>query len=334
MWESSSLASDGLAGGLGRPPRTASAAALHLVANDPASATAAENAALLAGADIVGRGDFAQTDAPLDPLLGFDVLLIEAAGAGPAALEKLLLWAEAASEAAPAGLVVCCETEQLDQVVSQVTAPDAQLLCNPTIADRVAALTIARQRRLHLYPGNTENEGDRLRRLSEEVARIADALNRLSVSGSSGKSEMRARFDHGPSAREGIHLEPGPIHSIDGEEPLPQASAIRAAIRTRRLREQFFDAELFADPAWDMLLDLTAAKLEKNSVSVSSLCIAAAVPPTTALRWITTMIDAGLFERQDDPNDRRRAYVALTDRGFDGMRGYIAATRRMGLHVF
>ncbi|MCC2977256.1 winged helix DNA-binding protein [Sphingomonas sp. PL-96] len=334
MLESSSLASDGLAGGLGRPPLSASAAALRIVANDPASATAAENAALLAGADIVGRSDFAQTDAPLDPLLRFDVLLIEATGAEPAALEALLLWAQSASQTAEAGLVVCCDTEQLDQVVSQVTAPGAQLLCDPTTADRVAALTIARQRRLPQFGGFTENEGDRLRRLSEEVARIADALNRLTVSGRAGKPEGRARFDPAPVTRDGIHLEPGPIPTDQGAEALPTPSAIRGVIRARRLREQFFDAELFADPAWDMLLDLTVARLEQASVSVSSLCIAAAVPPTTALRWITTMIEAGLFERQDDPHDRRRAYVALTDRGFEGMQGYVAAVRRMGLPLF
>jgi len=36
-----------------------------------------------------------------------------------------------------------------------------------------------------------------------------------------------------------------------------------------------------ADPAWDMLLDLTAARAESRAVSVSSLCIAAGVPTTT-----------------------------------------------------
>ncbi len=57
-------------------------------------------------------------------------------------------------------------------------------------------------------------------------------------------------------------------------------------IRQRQLRARFFDGELFADPAWDMLLDLTAARVEARRVSVTSLCIASGVPPTTALRWI------------------------------------------------
>ena len=105
----------------------------------------------------------------------------------------------------------------------------------------------------------------------------------------------------------------------------------RATIRARRMRDQFFEAGLFADPAWDMLLDLFAAHLEHARVSVSSLCIAAAVPPTTALRWITTMREAGLLDRHDDPFDRRRAYVGLTDAALSAMRRYCGALRRAGL---
>ncbi|RYD47218.1 MAG: hypothetical protein EOP60_17830, partial [Sphingomonadales bacterium] len=109
------------------------------------------------------------------------------------------------------------------------------------------------------------------------------------------------------------------------------AQEIRTVIRSRRLRAQFFQDELFADPAWDMLLDLFAAGLERRQVSVSSLCIAAAVPPTTALRWIGTMHDAGLFERHADPSDRRRAYIGLSAKGLEGMRAYVSAAKRAGL---
>ncbi|MCG2841596.1 hypothetical protein L6Q21_11445 [Sandaracinobacter sp. RS1-74] len=90
------------------------------------------------------------------------------------------------------------------------------------------------------------------------------------------------------------------------------AARIRAHIRARRLRERFFPAELFADPAWDMLLDLAAARLEERPVSVSSLCIAANVPTTTALRWIKNLSDTGLLSRSADPGDARRAFIALS----------------------
>nr|WP_277924321.1 winged helix DNA-binding protein [Sphingomonas sp. CROZ-RG-20F-R02-07] len=77
-----------------------------------------------------------------------------------------------------------------------------------------------------------------------------------------------------------------------------------------------------------MLLDLFAAELERAKVSVSSLCIAAAVAPTTALRWIARLTEAGLFERRPDPADRRRAFMALTPRASDGMRRYFAGVVR------
>ncbi|WP_448586505.1 hypothetical protein [Thermaurantiacus sp.] len=95
------------------------------------------------------------------------------------------------------------------------------------------------------------------------------------------------------------------------ERPV-DAPRIRAHIRARRLRERYFDPGLFADPAWDILLDLAAARLEGRLVSVSSLCIAAAVPTTTALRWIKNMVDLGLLLRTNDRNDARRTFVTLS----------------------
>jgi DNA-binding MarR family transcriptional regulator len=99
---------------------------------------------------------------------------------------------------------------------------------------------------------------------------------------------------------------------------------VRAIIRARRLRARYFDAELFADPAWDMLLDLVQAEIDQLRVPVSSLCIAAAVPATTALRWIKTMTDDGLFVRRADPHDGRRVFVEMSPDTSLAMRRYFA----------
>ena len=106
-----------------------------------------------------------------------------------------------------------------------------------------------------------------------------------------------------------------PRRFVPADRPLDRrrAKAIRQLLHQRRVRAQYFPADLFADPAWDMLLDLYAAKLEREPVSVSSLCIAAGVPTTTALRWIKMMTDAGLFVRKDDPRDGRRILIGLSD---------------------
>ena len=90
------------------------------------------------------------------------------------------------------------------------------------------------------------------------------------------------------------------------------------------MRLRYFDGSLFADPAWDILLDLAAARAERQQVSVTSLCIAAGVPATTALRWIGQMVEAGLLVRLSDPHDRRRAYIALADSTADAMARYCA----------
>ena len=106
--------------------------------------------------------------------------------------------------------------------------------------------------------------------------------------------------------------------------PLPDPRLVRRIIRQRQLRARFFDGDLFADPAWDMLLDLTAARAEHTRVSVTSLCIASGVPPTTALRWIGQLVDAGLFMRVEDDTDRRRAFIALTDKASDAIARFFA----------
>jgi len=61
-------------------------------------------------------------------------------------------------------------------------------------------------------------------------------------------------------------------------------------------------------------------------VAVSSLCIAAAVPPTTALRWIKTLTDLGMFVRASDPSDRRRVFIELSDEVAGAMQACLAAT--------
>jgi hypothetical protein len=97
-----------------------------------------------------------------------------------------------------------------------------------------------------------------------------------------------------------------------GGDSGPDAKFVRALIRQRQRRVAAFGADLFADPVWDMMLDLLAARLEGRPVSTSSLCIAAGVPSTTALRWIRLLTERGLFVRAPDPRDRRGVLIELS----------------------
>ena len=97
-----------------------------------------------------------------------------------------------------------------------------------------------------------------------------------------------------------------------------------AAIRQRDDRLQHFRPELFGDPAWDMLLDLFVARLRGELVCISSLCIAAKVPPTTALRWIGNMEAHGEILRRPDPTDRRRIHAFISDGAFEAVARILA----------
>lgn len=107
-----------------------------------------------------------------------------------------------------------------------------------------------------------------------------------------------------------------------GSEENSPSRVVRAVQTARLRREILFNSDLFADPAWDMLLDLYASHLEQVRVSVSSLCVAARVPATTALRWIARLEQDGLAVRANDPMDGRRNWIDLTGEGVDRMRRY------------
>ena len=217
--------------------------------------------------------------------------------------------------------VVAFEADALDTVAAVLMTPRVTLLCGPGPSDWATALALAAYR-ANAAPAGVREGGDdseRLRRMNEEVARIAALLAGL-------VEEPRASAGAVDDRRRGYGGEPPADAAVDPGE-------IRRVIRARRLRGQFFDVRLLEDPGWDMLLDLFAAELEQAQVSVSSLCIASGVAPTTALRWISRMVDAGLLVRNADAGDRRRAFMGLSGQASGAMRGYVAAARRAGLPI-
>lgn len=117
-------------------------------------------------------------------------------------------------------------------------------------------------------------------------------------------------------AGEGTEVSPRPCSPTS-----PQF--VRRVLAARAARRHFFNAELFSDPAWDILLELYALHCEQRRTSVSKLCIAAAVPATTALRWIEKLNADGLLTRHEDPLDGRRVWVSISERGAVAMAAYL-----------
>lgn len=106
-----------------------------------------------------------------------------------------------------------------------------------------------------------------------------------------------------------------------------KAGLAREIYAIRRQRASIFgDADLFGEPAWDILLDLYVAFAEDKKVSVSSACIGSASPPTTGLRWLGVLSEKGLIVREHDPADQRRVLVRLSDKGLAAMDAFLDGT--------
>jgi hypothetical protein len=231
-----------------------------------------------------------------------------------------------------------CETSlaALDRVAAAIPpAVRTEWLVEADTADRLMAVAALQSPRLMAVNDIARDDTmERIDRLQEEVARIARLLGDLTTPrGLPGTPKPYAAHGEAAGDYPGQLRSPPRDYAVAPRSFLPEdrvvdrqrAKGVRRMLRQRRMREQYFPADLFADPAWDLLLDLYAARLERQPVSVSSLCIAAAVPATTALRWIKTMTDAGLFLREADPDDGRRIFIALAEGAFEAMARYFEA---------
>lgn len=130
----------------------------------------------------------------------------------------------------------------------------------------------------------------------------------------------------------GAFFEEPPRQEDNGPARLTVALAWVAA---RKARNSVLDGALFADPAWDILLDLYICHAQGSRGTISDACLASGVPATTALRWIRILESRDLVLRERDPNDRRRTFLALSDEGVQKMEqaldGAAASDARLGL---
>lgn len=301
-----------------------------IICDGDADRAALEAMVEAAGARLLGAVGMPDALDRLDRIAAVRLLVVKA-GDGCQALARILPRIEHMAEMDGVASVVAVPHALLNDAFAALSAPQVQLLCDPAEAEIAAAIALAAQPapRVALHDIGRESEALRLQHLSEEVSRIARTLASLSGGGGSA-IPLVTQVEGLAEAGAGYGAEPAFDIPRAHSAPAVTARDIRDMLRLRRLRDQFFPGELFADPAWDMLLDLMAARLSGQRVSVSSLCIAAAVPATTALRWIRALTDNGLFLRQADPADGRRVFIALSDKAAEAMTSFFAAAKRGG----
>ncbi|KAA9012302.1 MarR family transcriptional regulator [Sphingobium limneticum] len=313
-----------------------------LVVADRMEAADLEPVAGAAGFRLLGVTPLADAPIRLDLQAQCDTILFFCPTMTPL-LERLLVQVETQAIQNGMAVIMVAGWETVELAFACQRSPHSQLLCDPDRTELAAALVAAGEHRpaagqVH----EADREGARLQRLSEEVGRLARTLDALTER----TGMAMPSFDLGPriSDRPSDYIGMPALATIgtaigaptsaatamgDKAAPAITATQVRDLLRARRIRSDFLPGDLFADPAWDMMLDLLAARLEHERVSVSSLCIAAAVPPTTALRWIRTLTDKGLVERQADPHDGRRVFIALAQEATDALTHWFGASRRL-----
>lgn len=96
----------------------------------------------------------------------------------------------------------------------------------------------------------------------------------------------------------------------------------KSLLAQRRSRRTFLPAELFHEPAWDMLLALFVARYD-HPMNIKALVAMSDAPITTSQRWIEHLHKLRLVDRVVDPTDRRRVEISLNAAGQEAITRYL-----------
>src|SRR5437868_6126924 len=115
----------------------------------------------------------------------------------------------------------------------------------------LGALLLSRLPEKLVTAHSPDDETKGLLQLSEEVTRIAGALASLTI---------------GMTAASGVGKPPAKI-----DPPAVSARSVDFVIQARRARANYVPDDLFAEPAWDMTLNLLRAEIGGQRASMSDL---------------------------------------------------------------
>ena len=93
----------------------------------------------------------------------------------------------------------------------------------------------------------------------------------------------------------------------------------------RRARSATFErgSDIFQEPAWDILLDLFIAHEHGRATTISNACVAACVPTSTALRWLSLLERRAMVRRWNHERDGRTKLLGLTPKAVEMMLRYL-----------
>lgn len=95
-------------------------------------------------------------------------------------------------------------------------------------------------------------------------------------------------------------------------------------VQQRRARKRFFNEQLFADLAWDILLSLFIADADASDMSVADLTRTAGGSEATTRRWVAALQSEGLVEQARHASSGDTV-VTLTSRGHSAIVGVLGS---------
>lgn len=118
---------------------------------------------------------------------------------------------------------------------------------------------------------------------------------------------------------------PPATHPSAAQAPSDLVAVARGVLESRRRRAAVFAlaADIFHEPAWDLLLDLFVAEGEGRNPDLAAMCANAGIREQTALRWITSLEQLDLVRGHADPVTGRPT-LRLTTRGQQAMATYLS----------
>lgn len=131
---------------------------------------------------------------------------------------------------------------------------------------------------------------------------------------------------HGCSVAQAITLIERAVEQVPSCRPSLGTFAERLRVLRSR-RNAVLGVDWLREPAWDMLLDLVAAREEGRAMTTTALCYGSGAPPSTALRHVERLAHAKMIERQGTDDDQRRTIVSLAPDSSKAMDKLVAMFR-------